>query len=103
MYLGMEPVCFFLLLFYFFKQKTAYEMRSSDWRSDVCSSDLIEQVADRRPIEHERDRRADRAAGAIRLRERIERVRLRDDRRFRFGLAGEIGRESCQERVCQYV
>src|SRR3546814_3499210 len=31
--------CFFLLLF-FFKQKTAYEMRISDWSSDVCSSDL---------------------------------------------------------------
>src|SRR3546814_21069627 len=26
---------------FFFKQKTAYEMRSSDWSSDVCSSDLI--------------------------------------------------------------
>src|SRR3546814_5739007 len=26
--------------FFFFKQKTAYEMRISDWRSDVCSSDL---------------------------------------------------------------
>src|SRR3546814_2202275 len=30
------------LLFFFFKQKTAYEMRSSDWSSDVCSSDLVE-------------------------------------------------------------
>src|SRR3546814_2099609 len=29
-----------LLLFCFFKQKTAYEMRISDWSSDVCSSDL---------------------------------------------------------------
>src|SRR3546814_6712099 len=29
--------CFF---FFFFKQKTAYEMRISDWSSDVCSSDL---------------------------------------------------------------
>src|SRR3546814_1528667 len=28
--------------FFFFKQKTAYEMRISDWSSDVCSSDLIE-------------------------------------------------------------
>src|SRR3546814_9842319 len=27
-------------MFFFFKQKTAYEMRISDWRSDVCSSDL---------------------------------------------------------------
>src|SRR3546814_7908945 len=30
-----------LYLFFFFKQKTAYEMRISDWSSDVCSSDLI--------------------------------------------------------------
>src|SRR3546814_3673585 len=29
------------ILFFFFKQKTAYEMRISDWSSDVCSSDLI--------------------------------------------------------------
>src|SRR3546814_2115179 len=28
--------------FFFFKQKTAYEMRISDWSSDVCSSDLLE-------------------------------------------------------------
>src|SRR3546814_1613196 len=28
--------------FFFFKQKTAYEMRISDWSSDVCSSDLSE-------------------------------------------------------------
>src|SRR3546814_10582642 len=31
-------ICF--LFFFFFKQKTAYEMRISDWSSDVCSSDL---------------------------------------------------------------
>src|SRR3546814_12123428 len=30
----------FVLYFFFFKQKTAYEMRISDWSSDVCSSDL---------------------------------------------------------------
>src|SRR3546814_8399346 len=29
------------MYFFFFKQKTAYEMRISDWSSDVCSSDLI--------------------------------------------------------------
>src|SRR3546814_16507207 len=28
-------------IFFFFKQKTAYEMRISDWSSDVCSSDLL--------------------------------------------------------------
>src|SRR3546814_4739392 len=31
-------------LFFFFKQKTAYEMRISDWSSDVCSSDLAGEV-----------------------------------------------------------
>src|SRR3546814_17668303 len=31
---------FFLLFVFFFKQKTPYEMRISDWSSDVCSSDL---------------------------------------------------------------
>src|SRR3546814_2363251 len=30
-----------VLFFFFFKQKTAYEMRISDWSSDVCSSDLV--------------------------------------------------------------
>src|SRR3546814_5276127 len=30
-----------LVSFFFFKQKTAYEMRISDWSSDVCSSDLL--------------------------------------------------------------
>src|SRR3546814_15287521 len=32
-----------MIFFFFFKQKTAYEMRISDWSSDVCSSDLILQ------------------------------------------------------------
>src|SRR3546814_12326622 len=32
--------CFLYIVFFFFKQKTAYEMRISDWSSDVCSSDL---------------------------------------------------------------
>src|SRR3546814_3600112 len=31
-------------MFFFFKQKTAYELRISDWSSDVCSSDLADQV-----------------------------------------------------------
>src|SRR3546814_4715219 len=33
-------LCICPLFFFFFKQKTAYEMRISDWSSDVCSSDL---------------------------------------------------------------
>src|SRR3546814_1114054 len=34
-------------LFFFFKQKTAYEMRISDWSSDVCSSDLFHRTSQR--------------------------------------------------------
>src|SRR3546814_10893155 len=33
-----------LVCVFFFKQKTAYEMRISDWSSDVCSSDLFDQA-----------------------------------------------------------
>src|SRR3546814_8053914 len=44
-YLSVTYVCCF---FFFFKQKTAYEMRISDWSSDVCSSDLIAQIRKKR-------------------------------------------------------
>src|SRR3546814_10845118 len=36
----MYRYCMYYSCFFFFKQKTAYEMRISDWSSDVCSSDL---------------------------------------------------------------
>src|SRR3546814_8278911 len=36
---------YFLSCLFFFKQKTAYEMRISDWSSDVCSSDLVSEDA----------------------------------------------------------
>src|SRR3546814_5361482 len=36
----------FAVIFFFFKQKTAYEMRISDWSSDVCSSDLLQVFID---------------------------------------------------------
>src|SRR3546814_10057258 len=36
-----------MLWFFFFKQKTAYEMRISDWSSDVCSSDLLDHCVTR--------------------------------------------------------
>src|SRR3546814_16283092 len=52
-------VCSHCCLF-FFKQKTAYGMRISDWSSDVCSSDL--RSCDRAPADRARQRR--RAAGA---------------------------------------
>src|SRR3546814_6028938 len=39
----------FSIIFFFFKQKTAYEMRISDWSSDVCSSDLPNSPRGRKP------------------------------------------------------
>src|SRR3546814_2522443 len=46
-----------VVFFFFFKQKTAYEMRISDWSSDVCSSDLLvavhqQEVAARKRARH---------------------------------------------------
>src|SRR3546814_2835708 len=94
--------------FFFFKQKTAYEMRISDWSSDVCSSDLLinpllsicgvkrmalqclvttlpgtleESVL---PV----------SSGVSKAKGRKSRANSKTP---------EIGRASCRERVCQYV
>src|SRR3546814_9280832 len=45
--------------FFFFKQKTAYEMRISDWSSDVCSSDLIADSRRRQRLDRPRRDRVD--------------------------------------------
>src|SRR3546814_7101700 len=45
---------FGVLVFFFFKQKTAYEMRISDWSSDVCSSDLPCRLSAYRQLRHVR-------------------------------------------------
>src|SRR3546814_18906037 len=50
--------CFRSGFFCFFKQKTAYEVRISDWSSNVCSSDLADGIRRR----HRRDRRVDATA-----------------------------------------
>src|SRR3546814_9927471 len=47
-----------LIVFFFFKQKTAYEMRISDWSSDVCSSDLLASGDARIILEPDRMRSA---------------------------------------------
>src|SRR3546814_2694156 len=41
---SVDYITFCTLCFFFFKQKTAYEMRISDWSSDVCSSDLFRRL-----------------------------------------------------------
>src|SRR3546814_1330161 len=63
----MVRMCEFVLSFvFFFKQKTAYEMRISDWSSDVCSSDLFQprvQVSPKPQAEHIRSHEIDRDRG----------------------------------------
>src|SRR3546814_6030497 len=102
-------------MFFFFKQKTAYEMRISDWSSDVCSSDLLRHPADLTG-RHLRVLRSDRGCDVARhqgvARELVgvepdphgvagtEQARLADSGNT---LDREIGRASCRERVCQYV
>src|SRR3546814_8089440 len=74
---------------YFFKQKTAYELRISDWSSDVCSSDLLTN-----DIAH-----------TYLLQLLLLGLNLLLSRPQLAPQIGdlEIGRASCRERVCQYV
>src|SRR3546814_4025901 len=91
--------CDVLLVIFFFKQKTAYEMRISDWSSDVCSSDLHSLVVGQPAL-------------VAHFREAIRRLLTRDGgvgpihsfaqrAQGRRGVSRmmQIGRESCRERV----
>src|SRR3546814_1829769 len=109
-----------MIVFFFFKQKTAYEMRISDWSSDVCSSDLEHLVeADLFGPEH-RPAPIDREAIAEKVDDVdvagpdgdafLEDFRPLVDQRIHaalddllIGNRPEIGRAACRERVCQYV
>src|SRR3546814_1277502 len=103
-------------VFFFFKTKTAYEMRISDWSSDVCSSDLPTdpQIAFHlaRFIEHVRSIPADpvvlrknwlsayefvTSAGGQALNDHAR----NNDPFEEVGKFQEIGRATCRERVCQ--
>src|SRR3546814_13124580 len=121
------------MFFFFFKQKTAYEMRISDWSSDVCSSDLpgnVQLYGDATPnvyrpsatVNGEIITATDIAQRMALIRiannnvelppEEVERLRnqvfsnLIDEKlQIQEAKAAEIkiGRASCRERVCQYV
>src|SRR3546814_1001768 len=96
----------FDMYLFFFKQKTAYEMRISDWSSDVCSSDLVMRLgrgfvaraAVAEIVAVEDARFFEQPHGAVNGRDRDAAV----DLRCAF-IEGQIGRASCRERVCQYV
>src|SRR3546814_2964982 len=98
-------------MFFLFKQKTAYEMRISDWSSDVCSSDLWGGVLGG-TLRHLRveivvclHMHHDNAAIVIARFANIDHLATsgpKGDEVFVYARC-EIGRASCRERVCQYV
>ena len=76
---GVWSICFF-----FFKQKTAYEIYQCDWSSDVCSSDLSAKLNEIF-IDPDTSKESDKGKMLINLH-----VVMEDE---------EIGRASCRERV----
>src|SRR3546814_9544925 len=95
-----------VVFLFFFKQKTAYEMRISDWSSDVCSSDLdprlLEILApllggDLKQIINQLHWKPPGARAEFGFHQ-DSRLAPED-----FDKWYEIGRASCRERVCQYV
>src|SRR3546814_5773406 len=94
--------------FFFVKQKTAYEMRISDWSSDVCSSELIGTRGRprgpgkrRRRVANGKGRTMSETGSAIRAGvtalQDIERTEAELDAIW------QIGSATCTERVCKYV
>src|SRR3546814_4975065 len=96
---------------FFFKQKTAYEMRISDWSSDVCSSDLYAQSMQSEWGVYRNIRFFVSTIGSVEYNAsalnknvyNILTVGLQAYACIKQNLASEIGRASCRERVCQYV
>src|SRR3546814_3234152 len=90
------------VVIFFFKQKTAYEMRISDWSSDVCSSDLPGGIV---------GVIGPNGAGKTTLFRMIVGQETPDSGSLRIGETvklgyvdqSQIGRASCRERVCPYV
>src|SRR3546814_8981120 len=104
MWIVYVVLCYVDCLFFFFKQKTADEMRISDWSSDVCSSDL-QLVGGARPITLGL-RAPDIGVVELSLQPARRRCGAPPRRLHPFvqpAAAAEIGRASCRERVCQYV
>src|SRR3546814_10284674 len=97
-------ICVVYVVCFFFKQKTAYEMRISDWSSDVCSSDLGHEGRDKIIAVVIARLHADRRLLPGAFARLGQQVRFQLIRQEIVGLALiEIGRASCRERVCQYV
>src|SRR3546814_3083468 len=104
---------FIFCVFFFFKQKTAYDMRISDWSSDVCSSDLVKVLSGARVSQftlHRNDGRYEKYVNGKSFELNNEPIggflHVLDSGKWILLVKKdlkEIGRASCRERVCQYV
>src|SRR3546814_10915569 len=105
-----------VFVFFLFKQKTAYDMRISDWSSDVCSSDLVldnvelygrVMYSDLRTRGGSRSGQNPPTTGAnginVQIAENNPFLDPQARARLTFVNGFEIGRASCRERVCKYV
>src|SRR3546814_8615332 len=88
-------------VFFFFKQKTAYEMRISDWSSDVCSSDL--RMGHAHCVEAFEGEELVGGLYGVSLGSAFFGESMFSRRTNASKICLEIGRASCRERVCQYV
>src|SRR3546814_9793674 len=87
-----------IVCIFFFKQKTAYEMRISDWSSDVCSSDLPPRAPARDP---DRDGQAPLRPGRLEPLARLH-PQLRLDLRSEERRVGEECVSTCRYRWSPY-
>src|SRR3546814_5241112 len=103
----------FAVYFFFFKQKTAYEMRISDWSSDVCSSDLMMESGmltatgvntDMSKMDHSKMGHGSHSMKHDDPNSVLVEPGKTKELVWKFTRAADqIGRASCRERVCQYV
>src|SRR3546814_8408039 len=97
-------------MFFFFKQKPAYEMRISDWSSDGCSSDLPRRSSPVRTAWQSTASASSDVSSSIIAASRSSTnmipkgaAQVYEQPIAILPIVEEIGRSSCRERVCQYV
>src|SRR3546814_12010838 len=128
LFIDFGSFLFLVYYFFFFKQKTAYEMRISDWSSDVCSSDLLSNepgyykagafgirienlvvVTPQRIAGAEEDMLGFETITFAPIAQNLVEVALLSGAEadwpdaYHAEVLAQIGRASCRERVCPYV
>src|SRR3546814_10192737 len=102
-HMSSDGIVCIVCVFFFFKQKTAYELRISDWSSDVCSSDLLAVQEAVGRILGLGARPSEKTVRALAEPWRPHRGAAAIFSWHCYNMDVKIGRASCRERVCQYV